>query len=624
MKRLMMIAWVAVAAGLVAAPATPKKHAAPAAPKKHLVAAAYVAPFSEITQTATADGTLFNQPLVPAMAMAAAQQALAKDYGPIDAAQPIYVLAYLDTAKVAALDIESGNAPDVNDIAGCALLYPVVGGEEAFMAANQGAKKDGPTGVIALADTKKPFKYAKFTRDGKFCAFAKNADDAWLAAFDVPKAKDLLKSPKPALTRLYVGARGIDAVASILEKVQKAQEKSLSSTEMDAALSKSLLALQAYQQKNQMKLLRSIGSVKVALGFDDSGLALWGGAKLRKGATPFLPAGTAMPGAALDEIPAGACLAFAQSTLASMQGGSVDEGVELISGLISSVREILKTCDNKDLAKYKQMLDDLLGATLDMYSSFKGMQIGQSDWGAASIAFDAQKRPALLLKGRNSQSPAVCAAPGKFFDRVIEIVERQWPANGVMKKLAEGKYTFDWAKLVDLVVKELEACSKEGKKADPKDVAQAKDAIAKIFGSTVSEFTFKTSEKGGKAKIAAPGVSIAPAPAGQGAQRLFAAVPEASKGALLGSFYMTPYAIARDVVAPVALKFASAEDAQQYKAVITQLPPAAPGGALAGATWMLKDGTMKFALRLTADEIKTYGAIVNVLASADDDDDDDE
>ena len=140
----------------------------------------------------------------------------------------------------------------------------------------------------------------------------------------------------------------------------------------------------------------------------------------------------------------------------------------------------------------------------------------------------------------------------------------------------------------------------------------------------MSEFTFKIGEKGGKAKIAAPGVSIAPAPAGQGAQRLFAAVPEASKGALLGSFYMTPYAIARDVVAPVALKFASAEDAQQYKAVITQLPPAAPGGALAGATWMLKDGTQKFALRLTADEIKTYGAIVNVLASADDDDDDDE
>ena len=43
MKRLMMIAWVAVAAGLVAAPAAPKKHAAPAAPKKHLVAAGLTA-----------------------------------------------------------------------------------------------------------------------------------------------------------------------------------------------------------------------------------------------------------------------------------------------------------------------------------------------------------------------------------------------------------------------------------------------------------------------------------------------------------------------------------------------------------------------------------------------------
>ncbi|MBQ8112016.1 MAG: hypothetical protein IJ146_02310 [Kiritimatiellae bacterium] len=91
MKRLMMIAWMAAAAGLVAAEA---------APKQHLVAAAYIAPFSEITQTATAVGTMFNQPMMPAMAMAAAQQALAKDYGPIDGAQPVYALVYLDTAKV--------------------------------------------------------------------------------------------------------------------------------------------------------------------------------------------------------------------------------------------------------------------------------------------------------------------------------------------------------------------------------------------------------------------------------------------------------------------------------------------------------------------------------------------
>ena len=94
MKRLMMIACMAAAAGLVAAEA---------APKQHLVAAAYIAPFSEITQTATAVGTMFNQPMMPVMAMAAAQQALAKDYGPIDGAQPVYALVYLDTAKVAAL-----------------------------------------------------------------------------------------------------------------------------------------------------------------------------------------------------------------------------------------------------------------------------------------------------------------------------------------------------------------------------------------------------------------------------------------------------------------------------------------------------------------------------------------
>ena len=114
------------------------------------------------------------------------------------------------------------------------------------------------------------------------------------------------------------------------------------------------------------------------------------------------------------------------------------------------------------------------------------------------------------------------------------------------------------------------------------------------------------------------------APAGEGAKRLFAAVPEADKAALLGYFYTTPYALVRDIGMPIYLKFTTPEEQQQYNAILAALPPAAPGGAFAGAMWVRKDGALKFALRFTADEIKTYGAVVTALGSADDDDDDDE
>ncbi|MBR6734111.1 MAG: hypothetical protein IKL96_06905 [Kiritimatiellae bacterium] len=614
MKRLMMIAWMAVATGLVAAEA---------APKQHLVAAAYIAPFSEITQTATAVGTMFNQPMMPVMAMAAAQQALAKDYGPIDGAQPVYALVYLDTAKVAALDFAAGRKNDLDDIADGALLYPVAGGESAFMAVNTGAVKSA-SGVIMLSGKKKTYKYARFTDDGRYCAFAKSTAIALRAAGDVARAKDWLKSPKPALTRVFVNGRGVNAIATIVDKAQAAQEKQLQSAEMDAGLAKTLASIQAIR-KNQFDVLRSIGSLKVALGFDDKGLALWGGASLRKGAALFVPAGAAITGKAFDEIPAGAGLTIVQNSLAQLQGKEIGDYTKMVTDLFGTLRTLLK--DNKDerLAKYKQTLDDLLVALIDLYKSLDGVKVGPQDWGSTAFAFDAQKRPAVLVKGECSQiPPAVIAAPGKFLDRIIAILERQWPANGILRKLADGKYAFDWARLVDLAAKESDACSEGKSKTDPKEIAEVKDAIAKVLGGTVTEFSFQNGPKSGCAKLAAPGVSIAPAPAGQGAQRLFAAVPEADKAAVLGYFYTTPYALVRDVGMPIYLKFTSPEERQQYNAILAALPPAAPGGAFAGATWVRKDGALKFAMRLTADEIKTFGAVVTALGSAGDDDDDDE
>ena len=52
------------------------------------------------------------------------------------------------------------------------------------------------------------------------------------------------------------------------------------------------------------------------------------------------------------------------------------------------------------------------------------------------------------------------------------------------------------------------------------------------------------------------------------------------------------------------------------------LPPAAPGGALAYGSWLRPDGNVRFAFRISADEIKTIGSAVTALTAAGGDDDD--
>jgi hypothetical protein len=602
MKRLVMAACMAAAAGLLAAES---------APKRRLAAAAYVAPFTEIAQTAAALGAVFNQPLVPAMAMAALQQSLMKDLGPFDGSAPMYALVYLDAAKA------GGGNPQ--DMAEGALLYPVSCGEAAFIAGNEGAVKDA-SGVIRFAKRKKSFKYARFTADGKFCAFAGSAATAARAAGDVAKALAWLKSPKPALARVHVDAAGADAMAALLERAYAEQDRQLKAAKLDAALAGGIAAVNAVQRRVQLRLLRSIGGVKVAVGFDDRGLAVWGGASFRAGAAPFVPAGAAVPARAFGEIPSGTGVALVQNVFAGMQGSEVGAQAEICVGFCECLRTMLRDSRDKDVAKYRRTLDELLAAAIEAYRSLDGTKVGPRDWSACSLAFDARKRPVLRVNSEMERvSPAAAASAGVFLDRAIAILERQWPSNGFIRKLGEGRYAFDWARLIDVAARE--AAGSGGKDA-AKDAARAKAAVAKVLGGTVTECSFRFGGKGGSMKLAAPGSSIAPAPEGEGVRRLLAAVPEADKDAMLCCLYMTPYALVRDVAMPVMLKFASAEEARQHGAVMAKLPPAAPGGALAAASWIRSDGALKFALRITADEIKTYGAAVGALAGMADDDDD--
>ena len=53
-----------------------------------------------------------------------------------------------------------------------------------------------------------------------------------------------------------------------------------------------------------------------------------------------------------------------------------------------------------------------------------------------------------------------------------------------------------------------------------------------------------------------------------------------------------------------------------YQAVVQALPAAGQASAIAGAYWSRADGSHRFLLRVTADELKNYGAVYNVISAA--------
>ena len=612
MKKLMIIACVAAAAGLVTAQT---------APQRDLVAAAHVASFTEISQTATALGTMVGQPMTPAMLLAAAQQTLAKDYGQLDAGLPLYALVYLDTKGLSGLDIEK-DAAKIAELGHWALLYPAAGGESAFLAGRVGATK-GADGVISLGGKKKKLRFAKFTADGRYCAFAKTADQAARAVADLPAAAAWLKSKKPALVRVGVNAKGIDALAWFSGQVSAAQTKSLRETlaggEADEALVKGLIALQARQREQSVAQLRSCGQIMVATGFDDRGFAVWDGVDLRPGASAQLvPAGAALPGKAFDCIPAGVGLSCALNLFSQCPDGDIGSLVQSCIDILEGARAQAAKSKDEDFAKYRQSVDDVLAAFVDALRPSVGAKAGKGDWSSLSLAFDARKRPLLASVSSCTQTPAQIAASDRLLGRIIQVCERQWPGSGFMKKVADGSYLIDWANIVDFAAKSTAATNA----SDVAEIAKIKKGFENVLGGTTSELKFKSGAAGGCARFSAPGVAVAKAPAGEGASRLFAVLPEAKKDAMLSYIYFTPYAFARDVVMPVAVKFADKDEAQQIQAVAAALPPAAPGGALAYGSWLRPDGNVRFAFRISADEIKTIGSAVTALTAAGGDDDD--
>ena len=101
-----------------------------------------------------------------------------------------------------------------------------------------------------------------------------------------------------------------------------------------------------------------------------------------------------------------------------------------------------------------------------------------------------------------------------------------------------------------------------------------------------------------------------------GEARLAAILPETVSDRPSCAGWLSCYALARDFALPAAVGFLPKRNRSLYQAVLQSLPSAGQASAIAGAYWSRGDGSHRFLLRVTADELKNYGAVYNVFSAA--------
>ena len=609
MKKLMMMAWTAAAVGLFAAPA-----------KQTLVATAEIAPFADITPAVTALGTMMNNPLLPTLVVGMAQQGLTQNYGRFRSSSPLFLQVYF--ADDALKNLNLGAKDALKDKGDAVLVYPIDETEATFLQKPGATKAADGTIHLAKSETRAQEAWVKFSADGKFCAFAQSPALAALALEDFAKRPAPRPGAKSHLVRVGLREPGINALIGLLQQVNAMQETKLLAKDKDnRQYMEKVAAFGKLRDELQLKVLSGFSGAAVALDLDDYGISV-NGVLRRKPGTVAPEAGESLPAGVLDQIPAGAGIFLAYNRLFNM-GGSCSDASEFMK-LRAGVVELLKgvsgmvtaeAAKNPDFKKFDGFFKELIDAAGEAVETLAYPKRGE--WNSFALGFDAQKSPAFFGGSQASTAAAESAAACRFLDRVWGAVQRQWPEQKFLVKRAAGAYAIDWVALLDFV----DAQNKPEKRAKPAKIAQAKNYIRGILGGTTTEFTI--SPDGQRTTMAAPGVKFATE---AGEARFAAAIPEVAKARPAAALYLTPYAFARDVVIPTMLKFAEkAEERQQLQAMQAALPAASSKGALAGATWVRKDGTVRFLLRLTPDEVKSFGAAIGALSSsaAGDDDDDD-
>ena len=431
-------------------------------------------------------------------------------------------------------------------------------------------------------------------------------------------AEDLMKTevayadpPKGArqLVRAEITATGLQALEDFLS--QAAAEEKRARKAMGDEISGFDLFCRLLDESNDPSGeidLRAYSRARIVFDLDGNGLSFDFALEPGPGAKRFPAAGFRLPAGALDGVPDNAlCVLAFNDMLWGMCGdektwkASLESSVCFWDGL---VKHLVK---KPGVQKYAPFLKDMSSAIAACLreSSFPD----PADWSVSALALGPRREPYVVLDGVSAAARRGDAIDARLLDAVAAAVEKQWPGRGLVRA-SNGRMIVDYAAVLDVAAAEAKV------KGAERELAQAKKRLGAILGATKGEIAVLP--QAGKAHSAYIGPVGFRRPVSQkphGEARLAAALPEtvADRPSCFGM--ISCYAIMREFVLPAAVGFVPKKNQALYRTVVQSMPHAGVDSAIACAYWARPDGAHRFLLRVTAEELKNYGAMYNVFSA---------
>lgn len=575
-----------------------------------LAGAVVLAPFETVSAKVTNLGATINNPLVPMLVCTALQQQLTQTYGAFRSDAPMGWLSYVQTP---AFDIAATNDDRVAvaDLAEMVFVYPSVDKAAGMLLNNPGSTKT-PDGAIRLlpSETRPKELYARFTADGRHCAFASSAALAAQALADFAKID---RSDAPGGTRplatVSVTTRGLTVIASHdrgLDVAVQTEKKEASAAAVERKVQEMLTA----RNKRQMAQLGQLAGIEMTLDLDAQGLSVVGKAQAKPGRATAT-AGFRLPAGAFDRLPSSAML-FGAGSVYDMSGYTSAADFTADRTFLMAFVECLPELAAQDKSKSvsQTFAVELKNVLTEALAAFPVP--AATDWEATAVVCDTARHPALVSVGERAAATQWNAVGDKMMARLVTCLEKAFPKTKFLTVAGAGDYRIDCHAVID------HAGAQAGIKptdAAAKDLADGKKNLADILGGAMLQV--RTTGEGTAYQTTLAYSGFKPAAGGTTPEaRLAAALPEVAKERPSAAFYATPYAFVRDVVLPIVVKLTEKETSEQCAAMMKAMTPAAANSAWAGATWNDADGSIRFVSRITSNELKNFGAAFNAFTAA--------
>ena len=420
---------------------------------------------------------------------------------------------------------------------------------------------------------------------------------------------DSPKAPRP-LVRAEITATGLSALEDYLGQTDEEGKRERAA--MGDEISGLDLWLRLCDENRDPATevdLRAYARSRLLVDLDPRGLSFDFCLEPRPGGKASPAAGFRLPAGALDGVPDGAPFALAVNDM--LTGLCKDEkewkasnesSARVAEGLL---RHALKS---KKVQKYAPVLNGVVAAWT---AELRAAEFPDpADWSVCALAFGTNREPYFVSGGVVVAARRQDASDIRFLDALAAAVEKQWPGRGLVHASA-GRLTIDYAAVLDV------AAAESHVKGADRELARAKSRLGRILGATKGELAVVP--QAGTAHAAVYGPAGFRRPASQkptGEARFAAILPETVADRPSCAGWLSSYALARDFALPAAVEFVPKRHRSLYQAILRSLPPAGQSSAIAGAYWSRSDGSHRLLLRVTADELKNYGAVYNVYSAA--------